>query len=110
MFNRNAKAKLGLFVLLSVVSSCVAAAEKLYPYYESVKLIGIVKEGVGYDANDKREEYYYLSLSAPVSVAPDATDNPEGAQGVRKIQLAPLSGIRLNSFLQKNRDHRQTVL
>jgi len=49
-----------------------------------VELVGTVNEGVGYDANNKREEYYFLSLEKAISVAGD--DDPE-EKHIEKIQL-----------------------
>jgi hypothetical protein len=77
----------------------VRAEEKSYPANKEVELVGTVKEGIGYDANNKREEYYFLSLEKTISVGADEFN--DGKKGVKNIQLVPLSGAVIGKFLGK---------
>ncbi len=58
-----------------------------------------MREGLGFDANRKREEYYFLHLDKSISV--DADQFSDERKGVRDIQLVPLSGVAIGSFLDK---------
>jgi hypothetical protein len=75
------------------------AEEKSYPVNKNIELTGTVKEGIGYDANNKREEYYFLSLKKPISVIADEFNDE--TKGVKEIQLVPLSGVAIGGFLGK---------
>src|SRR5947209_15365570 len=90
----------GLVLLIFFVGyGRVGAEEKSYPANKQVELTGTVKEGIGYDANDKREGYYFLSLEEPISVGADKFGDEE--KRVRDIQLVSLSGAGIGRFLGK---------
>ncbi len=97
MWCPNIRIVLGLFLIFPM--SFASAEEKLYQTEKQVTLTGIVQEGIGYDANDKREEYYLLEVEPPFSVAPD--EFGDGAQGIRKIQLVPLGGVHIGKYFKK---------
>ncbi len=76
-----------LFVCLLFVSGvCALAAEGAYVTNTPVELTGTFGVGVGLDANDKKEYYYYLKLDRPIVVQDN--EYGENEANVRKIQLA----------------------
>jgi hypothetical protein len=88
-----------LIFFVAVGCDWVGAEDKTYPPNKEVELTGVVKEGVGYDANNRREEYYYLSLEKAISVGRDEFSDEE--KGVKEIQLVPLSDVVIGGFLGK---------
>jgi hypothetical protein len=88
-----------VFLVLFVGCAWSGAEEKPYPTHKQVELTGVVREGFGFDANRKREEYYFLHLDKAISV--DADQFSDERKGVRDVQLVPLSDVAIGSFLGK---------
>ena len=93
--------KLGL-VLFAFLMGCswLRAEEKSYPPNQYVELVGTVKEGLGYDANKKREPYYFLRLDKPIAVAADQYS--EERKGIRDLQLVLLHGAKIGHLVGKH--------
>ena len=88
-----------VLLILFVGHGWVRAEEKSYSANKEIELMGAVKEGIGYDANNKREEYYFLSLERTISVGADEFNDEK--KSVKDIQLVPLSGVVIGKFLGK---------
>jgi|SRR6266851_3284142 len=88
-----------VFFVLFISCGWSGAEEKPYPTHKQVELTGVVREGFGFDANRKREEYFFLRLDKAISV--DADQFSDERKGVRDIQLVPLSDVAIGSFLDK---------
>lgn len=82
----------------------VFAGGQVYPVETVVQIAGTVARGTGYDANDKREDYYYLKLKRPISVAGDENDRRQ-RDGVVKIQLVYLADMDQSQY-----DRKQVVV
>jgi len=87
------------FIPLFLCISIAAEGAKLYPVDTNIIIVGLVKDGVGYDANGKREEYYYLKLDNPISVSGD--DFYPGEKNVTKLELVPTGNFDLHKFYKK---------
>jgi len=85
--------------LFFAASLCAAAEGKTYPVETTVELSGTVLTDAGYDANDKREEYYYLRLAHPITVAADEMFPQR--EGVVKIQLVFMVDMDARPFYGK---------
>lgn len=85
-----------------LLASCpgVFADGKIYPTETAVEITGTVAQGKGYDANDKREDYYYLKLAHPISVAGDEADLKQ-KDGVVKIQMVFLADVDKRTYYRK---------
>lgn len=89
-----------LVVVVIIGSIGLGTAEgKSYPTDTEVELTGTVKQGAGYDADNNREEYFFLYLDRAISV--DADEFGEKESHVREIQIVPLSGVTISQFLGK---------
>jgi hypothetical protein len=77
----------------------VLADEQPYPVEKPVELSGTVAKDKGYDANDKRENYYYLKLAQPISVAADEIDRQK--DGVARMQMVFLADIDGKQYFGK---------
>jgi hypothetical protein len=71
-----------------------------YPVETMVEIAGTVARGAGYDANNKREHYYYLKLKRPISVAGDENDRHR-RDGVVKIQMVYLADMDESQYDRK---------
>ena len=88
-----------MMTMLLASSQRLLAEEKLYPVETAVEIVGVVAEGKGYDANDRRENYFYLKLERPISVAGDKIDRQR--DGVAKIQMVFLADMDGRQYYRK---------
>ncbi len=91
--------RVAMAAMLLASSPSVFADGKVYPVEAEVELSGTVARDKGYDANDKREDYYYLKLAQPISVAADEIDRQK--DGVAKIQMVFLADIDGKQYFRK---------
>lgn len=85
--------------LFAVWGAPALAGNPSYTTHTPVELTGTFGLGVGKDANDKKEYYYYLKLDEPIYVV-DHEYN-ENQSNVSKVQLAIPTVIQTRTYKGK---------